>query len=647
MAESNPADNEDDIDSLINCGICLSEMEEPKALICLHTFCVKCLKKVKHPPGQITCPLCQEDTLLPKGGIDGLRNNFFINQLKERRAIRGTGEFKMQCTCCGATDRAAVARCVDCNGFLCQQCVDSHKTLGPLKGHAVYTIEELRSGRVDISKVWKEQCCQHHKDQILRFFCKTCGIPICHVCTVVEHSRPEHDYLTLESATEGQMQEIKGLLASCKDVAKRVDTAIKQDDKVKTELNSAMDKASQDLITTKEKVIHSFLKLIEDDYHSNSEKLQKIAAERNTTIDSSKANLSNLQAKLNNAMDMANQVLTSGSKHDVASNYTTLTSTLKQLKQAQVVTTSDDVSFVMFSPNRSEQVLKPLGKIRETKPTLRQVRLQQEMGKDGEGKLTCGIGVSIASNGDIAIADQSTKKVKVYLSDGQYKLSLDTNQGLQQGKTSQPWDVAVSPNQFYVTDLTGMVKIYSLEGQYLKQFPVKSPDGTSSDIDGSQLLGLAIDNDGHLLVGNNTKQYISKCKQDGTHISTIKVDTDPDFIAVTPMGRIVVSPNVSNTGVYVLDQTGKHIHTINTPKDAKSWDPTGVCCSDDGVIYIASWDSRDQGGIYSFTEDGEYLGCVTTDVTKAYGLAYTCDDGDDKLVVAQDSGHPAKVFIFK
>ncbi|XP_072016230.1 uncharacterized protein [Amphiura filiformis] len=498
MAESNPVDNEEDIDSLINCGICRSEMEQPKALTCLHTFCFKCLKNVKHPTDQITCPLCQEDTLLPKGGVDELQNNFFINQLKERKAIRGTGEFKMLCKCC-KKDKVNVARCVDCCGFICQDCADLHKTIDPLSNHKVYTIDELRSGEVDISKVWKEQRCHNHKNQILMFFCKTCGIPICMACGLYKHSRPEHDFIEMEPAAEDHKKEMKGLLASCRDVAKRVDTAIKQDDK-----------------------------------------------------------------------------------------------------------------------------------------------LQKEIGKDGEGMLSNGFGVAIASNGDIAVADFHAAKVKVYRSDGQYKLSLDTTQGLQQGTTSHPWGVAVSPNQFYVTDLTGVVKIYSLEGQYLKQFPVKSPDGTSSDTDGSRLHGLAIDNDGHLLVGNYTKRYISKCKQDGTHISTIKVDIRPWFIVVTPIGRIVVSPGTSNAGVYVLDQTGKHIHTIKAPKDAKSWYPTGVCCSDDGVIYIASWNSRDQGGIYRFTEDGEYLGCVTTDVTKAYGLAYTCDDGDDKLVVAQSSGHPAK-----
>ncbi|XP_072014810.1 E3 ubiquitin-protein ligase TRIM56-like [Amphiura filiformis] len=338
MAQSNLVENEYDIDSLINCGICRSEMEQPKALTCLHTFCFKCLKNVQHPPGQITCPLCQDDTLLPKGGVDELQNNFFINQLKERKAIRGTGEFKMLCKCCKKPDQVNVARCVDCDGFICQNCVDSHESLHPLVNHNYYAIDDLRSGKVDISQVWKKQRCHlnyDHKDQILRYFCKTCGIPICLACALLEHSRPEHDLIDMELAAKGQREEMKGLLASCREVAKRVDTAIKENDKVKTDLNLAMDKASKDLLTVNEKAT-DFLKLPDDEHHSNSEKLQTINAERSNHIDSKKTRLSNLQAKLNNAMEMANQVLISGSTHDVTSNYTTLSATLKQLKEAQV-----------------------------------------------------------------------------------------------------------------------------------------------------------------------------------------------------------------------------------------------------------------------------------------------------------------------
>ncbi len=248
---------------------------------------------------------------------------------------------------------------------------------------------------------------------------------------------------------------------------------------------------------------------------------------------------------------------------------------------------------------------------------------------------------------DIAVADHGKAQVNLHVyRNGQYKLSLDTKQGLQEGKTSYPWNVAVSSDQFYVTDRTGMVKIYSSVGRYLKQFPVKSPDGTSSDMDSSELKGLTIDNEGYLLVGN-TKKYICRCTQDGTHVTSFKVDIYPNFIAVAPTGKIVVSPYMSKTGVYVLDKTGKHMLSINAPKNAKSWKPTGVCCSDDGVIYIASHDIGDKDGIYSFTEDGEYLGCVTTNVTYPLGLAYIYDDGGDKLVVGQEVWKPARVFVFK
>ncbi len=558
MAQAIPPDDaDDDIDSLINCGICLSEMEQPKALICLHSFCATCLKQVKHPPGKISCPLCKEDTILPKGGVEGLRDNFFVNQMKEKKIITRTGDVKMICICCGATDRVSIARCVDCNGFLCEQCVDSHAQLGPLKGHAVFKIEELRSGKVNFSKVFKDNCCDNHKDQISRFFCKTCGIPICHVCTVVEHCRPDHDYITLGSAAEYQMEEIEGLLKSCRDVAKRIDAAIGHEQKVKIKLKSAIGKASRHLLTEKEKAKEDILKLLEDDYNFKTHKLQKIDKIRSNNIDSNKEKLTNLKVRLMNATELANQVLASGSKHDVASNYTTLTSTLKQLKAVQVEPTSDDVAFVTFTPDRSIQAVKPLGKIREhkEKPVFRSAELLMEIGKEGEGKLTTGVGVAM-SNVDIAVADFGEAQVNLYR-DGQYQLSLDTKQGLQKGQRSYPWNVAVSSDRFYVTDRTGMVKIYSSLGRYLKQFPVKSPDGTSSDTDDSKLRGLTIDNEGYLLVGNNTKKYICRCTQDGTHITSFKIDIDPDFIVLDTHGLTTMFP------VGVTAMNSGYISTLN------------------------------------------------------------------------------------
>ncbi|XP_072014809.1 E3 ubiquitin-protein ligase TRIM56-like [Amphiura filiformis] len=188
---------------LVTCGICKLDIDKPKLLPCLHSFCLECMRKL-HQQSQ-KCPSCREAISWPPDGVDGLKDNNFLNKLKARRDIckpmKGS-----PCTCCGATNGDFPSRCSDCNGFLCRNCVDLHKNIAPLKAHAVIAIEDLRSGKVDVTKVLKQESCVSHTDQPLEFFCKTCGAAICHSCTVVDHSRPEHDCVTLDVAAENQKQ---------------------------------------------------------------------------------------------------------------------------------------------------------------------------------------------------------------------------------------------------------------------------------------------------------------------------------------------------------------------------------------------------------------------------------------------------------
>ena len=636
MAYSKPA-SDDALISLTDCGICLSEMENPKALPCLHSFCLKCLKKVKHPPGIINCPLCQEKITLPPQGIDGFRDNFFINQLKDRRAISKIGKMRMRCISCGATDREIGARCVDCNGFLCQQCVNLHQTIAPLKVHTVFTIIELRSGAIDMSKVMKEACCQKHKDQVLRWFCKTCGIPICRDCTVTDHRHPDHDYVTIESVIEGQVNEIKTLMANCKGLSQQVTDAIGKAERVQTNLNKAVDEVKRQLDQEKK----AYLEAIERNYKANMDNLAQIQREKSEKIDAAKKGLQNMQSKLNNAMEMGNQVITTGSKHDVASNYSTLCKTLTQLQDVKPTGISKILGVVKFKPSQKGKVKTvDLGSV-SVGPSPKEGDgrwiTEKEIGKEGDGKIKGGLGVAVSQKKEIFIADSSDKNVKIFDSDGNYRRALQEN-------LNQPCDVAISSDgSQYITDYTGLVHVFSPEGKNLKQFPAMSPDGKASDTDGSKLYGLAIDNDGNLLVGNSNN-YISKHKPDGTHISSFKTNLRPFFITVTPQGRILVCAHQSNTDAQVLDHTGNLLHTINKPKDAKSWRPCGVCCSDDGIIYITSYDSGNQGGIYSFTEEGDYLGCVTTDVIHAEGIALI---DEDRLVVVQRGDKPARIFCYE
>ncbi|XP_072033499.1 E3 ubiquitin-protein ligase TRIM71-like [Amphiura filiformis] len=475
-----------------------------------------------------------------------------------------------------------------------------------------------------------------HKDQVLRWYCKTCDISICRDCTVMEHTRPEHNYVAIESATEGQLAEIKVLVENCKGLSYQIDEAITKTQQAKDNLKKTAVDAQKQLDDANDKAKKVFLKALKENYTANTNKLTEIQTKKCEQIDDATMSLQNLQSKLTNAMDVANQVMQTGSKHDVASNYSTLCKTLTQLQEVKPTGISKSFGVMKFKPNQKGSVESVnLGIVLASRSE--KLVLEKDIGKEGPGKIKCGLGVVVDPNtSDIFIADWGDKNVKVFDSEGNYKRVL-------LGNLHEPRDVAVSSNGFhFITDQTAYVKVLTSYGNYLKQFPAISPDGQSSDTDGSQLYGLTIDSDGNLLVGNSDKYYISKHKQDGTHISTIQTYIRPCFVGTTSQGTIVVCADYPHTNAQIMDCTFNLLHTINTPKPLC---PCGACCSDDGIIYISSYGDHGgvQGGIYSFTEDGEYLGCVTNDVNYAEGLALI---NDDRMVVVQWKGYPAKIFSY-
>ena len=419
-------------------------------------------------------------------------------------------------------------------------------------------------------------------------------------------------------------------------VASQVDFCIKQADEMSITLESALKEGSEDLESftnaTKAKILASL-----EDSHSNlAEELAQLQEERRKQIVTQKQCLILQQSKLRTALETANRVTQMGSRSDIASVHASLVSTMQQLVELAPEQLPGSLSKVKFRPNKlcypKTMCLGTFSLGLGKEAGVGSWTIEKKFGIDGPGMLSTAFDIAVGLHGDVAVADNDTAQIKVYTKAGQYKFSLDTKQGLKAGSSSYPRGVTVSSDgHFFVTDGTQYVKVYDTQGRYVYHFAAISPSSTPSDLVTARLAGICIDHKGQLLVGEITQKYISKHDQNSCHLSSIKVDIDPNFIAVAPQGEIIISSSDQRT-VQILDESGRLHHTLAPPSELTTWHPTGVCCSlDYDEIFIATQGTGGDAAIYRFALSGEYLGCVTKTVDNPCGLVFA---DEDKLLVA-------------
>ena len=81
MAEGGVEQND-----FVICSLCLGTFKDPRALPCLHTFCLKCLVGLDNVVRGLTvlkCPICQEGHEMPQNGVYGFRQDFRIKNFLE------------------------------------------------------------------------------------------------------------------------------------------------------------------------------------------------------------------------------------------------------------------------------------------------------------------------------------------------------------------------------------------------------------------------------------------------------------------------------------------------------------------------------------------------------------------------------------
>ncbi|XP_070533015.1 E3 ubiquitin-protein ligase TRIM56-like [Ptychodera flava] len=249
-------------DKVLLCAICMERFKSPKILPCHHTFCEHCLTKwVKANNGQLICPTCKIQWPLPSGGVPAITSNRFLNDLLEVISSNARPESIAE-TVCEGCKKSAKYWCGDCGGhFYCNLCIQTHKVATVLRDHEPMTIAEYNEKMsTQHFRMTQPRFCGNHRSTKLEFYCDTCQVPICLRCTVVDHPSRNHEMLSLESALEKYMPDMKAY--SLKIAQKVSDLKLRKDRAcgVRQDLDVNRSTAEQQINTLCEKLIDEIKK---------------------------------------------------------------------------------------------------------------------------------------------------------------------------------------------------------------------------------------------------------------------------------------------------------------------------------------------------------------------------------------------------
>ncbi|XP_072018005.1 uncharacterized protein [Amphiura filiformis] len=651
---------------LTKCSKCHQLLKSPRSLPCLHSYCATCLddQAKDSPISKVKCVECGEEFDIPPGGLKEWQPLAIVHRLTEQKAMQMELMSKetIHCTSCtwfGGEDEqddkslppTAVARCTECDDYLCKQCFAIHKSQRHSKDHPVITLQELREGKVLDASAYEQKMCVKHKGETLLFYCETCDVPICRQCGFIAHRHPVHKHSELEQAAKERNKQLQQLQESSGKNEEEVNKALKDIRKKRRDFDLAVSEARIQIKDTVQKLKSSYLKRLEEARKVVEEELNTIEKEGLETIKTADNQLLSITSRVSTAKAITKILKESGSEFELASDYGSLKAVLQEVVAAEpatIINAGQSLTEVKFEENtaqNSEKIV--IGRVR-SRGTRRNRELKKtpvlkmEFGNAGNEKLAHALDVTVTPRGDIAVSDHHAANVKIFGADGAFKSIFNVNVGVDAGRLSNPWCIQVGPdNLFYVTDLqTPYVKIFDLQGTYKRYFHTVSPDNVAYTTHGSSTVcGLAFNLQGHVLAGNITHKFISCHSLDGKHLMSIKLTISPWFLSVTSKGSIIVSPYSGSSDVQLIDNTGQILFKLQIPVGVSSWSPEGLVIStlfkvgeDEDEVFIA--DRGNGYAVYRYSTSGKYIGCVTKGVSGVHSMTLS---GDNNLLIVADT----------
>ena len=191
----------------------------------------------------VDCPICRKSTELGSGGVEDLPTNFAFKNLAALVSKKSSKVSKKMCNNC--EKNVAVAKCIDCDDFLCSDCKDLHGLVKVTRDHTIKELEKMEKPKlkpkpVPAAKPWQ---CEIHKEDVT-CFCFHCSQPVCPFCIskMVLQGSDKHEFVAIEDAVTRLKLIIDGHLESVQEKRGKLEEKVETLGDLMEELTDSMNK---------------------------------------------------------------------------------------------------------------------------------------------------------------------------------------------------------------------------------------------------------------------------------------------------------------------------------------------------------------------------------------------------------------------
>ena len=696
---STPSDALKKLEEQLTCPICLDDYTDPKTLLCLHSFCHRCLEglplDLQGKKLFLSCPTCRTPTELPEAGVAGFPIAFFINNLTEVHSLlkKVSGDQHVLCDNCQKSD--ATGYCKQCTEFYCAECLGVHNKWVTFVDHTVISLDEVARTAFQLPSIKPEVTmnCSSHA-QPLKIYCETCHDLICSDCTVRIHKGHEYDLVSdtydkhrqmIESSLEPVREQIVVVTEALTTLTHRDKEITHQGETVKEEIHD-MIKQIIDLLLRSER------KLTEDVDLAVRHKLSMLSQQKRkaeTTL-----------GQLTDCFDFVEQGLKVGTPQQVLLAQPQMIDrtncVIKSFKQ-QSFQQLEKADIKLVKSKKIEDVHKSIGKVRYSSSCkVRNIDCHLVlMGKESISTIVFefpdGSPVPLPpSHISCYLTPPNNNQpiectVKESTQSGQYKVVFTPiTRGLHQLHVrvhdinipgsplcipvsispkmrgnpvksitglKSPWGIDVTDDGLMIVSEYGghCITVLDREGKKINSFG--SLGSGRGQFKGPS--GIAVTSNRTILVGDSVNHQIQELTMEGECIACIGESGNGHLQFWCPRG---ITINKTTGQVFVADENNHRIQVLN-PDLTFSYTfgsngsgqgqflyPCDVTLDSKGFVYVAD---RNNNRITKFTPEGRFVDMFGTKGSKPgqlnRPLGITVDD-NDLLYVTEENNHRVSIF---